>query len=90
MHKSFRDKISKLLKKRFDSRSVWDNKYIKTKIKIYNNKMDRNFHRNEMPKHNEYCDYLSAVLLDSVIIVDKMYYPQIFLKEYRYAVKRKR
>ena len=90
MHKSFRDKISKLLNKRFDSRSVWDNKYIKTKIKIYNNKMDKNFHRNKIPEDNEYCDYLSVTLLNSVIIVDKMYYPQIFLKECRYAVKRKR
>ena len=52
--------------------------------------MDKNFHRNKIPEDNEYCDYLSVILLNSVIIVDKMYYPQIFLKECRYAVKRKR
>ena len=32
------DKISNLLKKEFDSEPVYDDKYIKTRIKTYNNK----------------------------------------------------
>ena len=36
-------KISNSLKKRFDSELVYGNKYIKTKIKIYNNQINTNF-----------------------------------------------
>ena len=43
-----------------------------------------NFHSNEIPEDNECCDCLSAIILDSVVIVDKKYYPLIFL-EPRYA-----
>ena len=47
------DKISNLLKKEFDSESVYDNKYIKTKINIYNNKINVNFHGDKIPEDNE-------------------------------------
>ena len=43
------------IKKGFDSEPVHSDKYIKTKIKIYNNKRDTNFHGNKIPKDNEFC-----------------------------------
>ena len=43
-----------------------------------------------MPEDNEYCACLSVILLDSLIIVDKKYYSQIFLKECKYGVKKKK
>ena len=43
-----------------------------------------------MPEDNEYCAGLSVILLDSVVIVDKKYYSQIFLKECKYGVKKKK
>ena len=30
------------------------------------------------------------MLLDSIINVDKKYYPQIFLKEWKYAIEKKK
>ena len=57
------DKISNLFKKGFNSKPVYDNKYIKTKIKIYNNRINTNFHGNKTREENEYCTCLSVILL---------------------------
>ena len=50
-------RIEKLLKIRFDSKPVYgdDNKYIKTKIKIYNDIMITNFQGRKMPKEKAPC-----------------------------------
>ena len=65
-------------------------KYIKTEIKIYNNKIDTNFDGNKIPRDNEFCTWLSVMLLDSVVEIDNDHYPQIFLKECKYAAKKKK
>ena len=47
------------IKKEFDSEPVHSDKYIKTKIKIYNNKINTNFDGNKIPKiMNFVLDYL--------------------------------
>ena len=66
------------------------NKYIKTKIKIYNNQINTNFHGNKIPEENEYYTCLSVKLLDSAAKIDNEYYPQLFLEECKYAVKKKK
>ena len=81
------NKIKSLIKKEFNSEPVYNDKYIKTKIKIYNNRVYTNFQHNKIPKNNEYCACLSVILLDFVFVnPDKEYYPQIFLEEYKYAI----
>ena len=67
-----------------------DNKYIKTKIKVYNNRTNTNCYSNKIREDNECCACLYVILLDSVVIVDKTYYPQIFLEECKYLVKKKK
>ena len=45
----------------------------------------------KIPKDNEYCACLSAILLDSIFInSNKEYYPQISLEECKYAIKDRR
>ena len=41
-----------------------------------------------MPKEDSYCLYLSVVLIDLVFEINKKYYPQVFLEEYKYIVKK--
>ena len=48
------DKISNLSKKGLIT-IVYNNKYIKTKLKIYNNRINTNFHSSIKPEDNEYC-----------------------------------
>ena len=41
-----------------------------------------------MAEDNEFCTCLSVMSLDSVVKVDNGYYPQLFLEESKYAVKK--
>ena len=71
--------IKGLLEIEFDSSEpVYDDtdSYMKTKVKMYDNKVNTNFQGKETPKG------------DSVVKVGKKYYPQVFLEECKY-VKRK-
>ena len=51
-YNSIQDKISNVLRKEFDSKTVYGNKYIETKIKIYNTRINTNFYGNKIRKDN--------------------------------------
>ena len=71
----------------FESKPVYgdNDKYIKTKIKIYAGSMITNFQSKKMPKEKAPCKCLSIIMLDSVIKANKKYYPQTFLEECKYV-----
>ena len=81
------EKVEKLLKIDFESKPVCgdDDKYIKTKIKIYAGSMVTNFHNKKMPKEKAPCECLSIIMLDFVIKANKKYYPETLLEECKYA-----
>ena len=84
------NKVKSLIKNEFNSDPACHDNYIKTGIKIYNNKVYTNFKHNEIPKDNEYCGFLSVILLGSNFVnSDKEYYPQILLEECKYSMKTK-
>ena len=66
-------KVEKLLRIDFESKPVYgdDDKYIKTKIKIYAGSMITNFHNKKCHKEKAPCKYLSIIMLDSVIKANK-------------------
>ena len=74
----------------FDSDPVYgdNDKYIKAKIKMCEDKVNTNFQGKKVPK--EYASYkcLSLTMLDSVIRVNKKYYPQTLLEEYKYVIRK--
>ena len=83
-----RNKTKSLIKKELNSEPVYNDKYIRTKIKIYNDKIFTNSQYNKTPKDNKYCPHLSVILLDSIWVnSNKKYYLQIFLEECKYAIK---
>ena len=77
------DKVSSVIKKRFYSEPVYNEKHLKAKIEFYDRKINTNFHKDNMPKEGSHCICLSAVLIDFVFNMDKSYYPQVFLEESR-------
>ena len=83
------EKVEKLMRIDFESKPVYgdDDKYIKTKIKIYAGSMITNFHNKKMPKEKAPCKCLSIIMLDSVIKAKKKYYPQATLEEFKYEQK---
>ena len=70
------NKFGNVIKKGFDNDPVYNDRYLKTKIKHYEVKVNTNFHNDEMPKESSQCR--SMVLIDSVFKMDNNYYPQLF------------
>ena len=75
--------IEGLMKVNFESKPVYGDhdKCIKTKIKVYAGSIITNFHNRKMPKEKAPCKCLSIIMIDSIIRVNKKYYPQTLLEE---------
>ena len=74
----------------FDCEPVYGDidKYIKIKIKMYEDKENTNFQGKEVPKENTSNNYLPLITLDSVLKVNKKYYPQTLLEECKYEINK--
>ena len=66
-----------------------DDKYIKTKIKTYEDNITTNFYNKKgskkVPEEKIPHKCLSIIILDSVIYAYEKYHPQIFLEECKYV-----
>ena len=80
-HNKIWEKVKNSIKKEFDSEPVYNEKYLKAKIKPYNGKTKTNFHNEKIPKEGSQLICLSVILIDSVFRMRKNYYPQVFLEE---------
>ena len=71
---------------KLDSKPVYgdNDKYIKTKIKLYGDK----FSRQKIPKENGSYECLSLIMLESVIKANKKHYPQTVLEDCKYEIKK--
>ena len=89
------EKISDLVNKKFDSDPIYNNKYINTKIRSYNNDIITNFRNidnknNKLPEKKKPYKYISLISLDSIIKFNKKYYPQALLQECVYKLLNKK
>ena len=51
----FEKEVKNSIKKEFVSEPVYNEKYLKTKIKSYNRKTSTNFHKSKRPKEGSQC-----------------------------------
>ena len=65
-----------MYQKVFDSKPINNEKYLKTKIKSNNGKINKNFHNNKIPKEGPQFICLSVMLLDSIFKKGKIDYRQ--------------
>ena len=74
----------------FDSDPVYGDhdKYIKKKIKMYDDRVNTNFQGKKVPKENASYKCLSLTMLGSVIRVNKKYYPQTLSEECKYVIRK--
>ena len=56
------NKVSNSIEKGFDSQPVYNEKYLKAKIKFIEQKINTNFHDNRIHKEGSHCIYLSLIL----------------------------
>ena len=84
------EKIKKLMGIDFDSEPTYgnDDKYIKTKIKAYEDTVTTNFYNEKgskkIPEEKIPCKCLLIIMLDSVLYPYEKYHPQAFWKEWKY------
>ena len=89
------EKVSDLVNNKFDSDPIYNNKYINTKIRSYNNDIKTNFcnidnKNNKLPEKNKPYKCVSLISLDSTIKTNEKYYPQTLLLECVYKLINKK
>ena len=83
-------KICNLLNIKFDSQPVYGDgdKYIKTEIKTYGDRVNTNFQGKKVPIENASYNCLSLIMLNSFIRANKKFYPQTLLEECKYVIRK--
>ena len=81
------NKIKKTLNMRFQSQPIYDEKYIKTKVKTFNGVINTLFSDNSIPKEGNHYICIAAICIDSILKVDKENYPQVYLEQCKYKIK---
>ena len=74
---------------KFHNKPVYDEKYIKTKVKTFNEVVNVIFSDNEIPKERIHYTCLAAMNIDSVMRTDKKNYPQVYLEGVKKKIKKK-
>ena len=74
------DKIKETLNVKFHSMSVYDEKYIKAKIREFNGVIKTKFLGDEIPKENMYYTCMACITIDSVMKMKKKNYTQVYLE----------
>ena len=80
------NKIKSTLNIKFLSQSIYDDKYIKTKVKTFNNTINTLFSGNEIPKERIHYGCIAAICIDSVLRLDKKNYPHVYLELCKYKI----
>ena len=83
-----RNKIKKWLHTRFHSQPIYDDKYIKTKVKAFSNMINTLFSGKEFPKERNHYICIAAICIDSALKVDKKNHPQVYLEQWKYKTKK--
>ena len=82
-------KIKSILNIKFHSQPIYDNKYIKTKVKAFNNTINTLFSGDEIPKERIEYVCIAAICIDSVLRIDKKNYPQVYLEQCKYKIRKR-
>ena len=74
------NKVSSSITKELDCESIYNKKFLKTKIKSHSDEAT-NFHTRQLLEADPNYIYWLVISIDSVLKKDENYYPQVFLKD---------
>ena len=83
--------VKGLLKLKFTTSPIRDDKYILAKLKIFRKKNMTTFNNNNIvpiEKHNYIC--IPVIDIDSVLKIDKKVYPQTYLEQCKHKLKKRK
>ena len=82
------DVIKNKLSIKFHSKPIYEQKYLKAKVREFDGVIKTNFLGNDMPKENMHYTCIACITIDSVMRMDKKNYPQVYLEECKYKIKK--
>ena len=82
------DKIKEKLNIKFRSMPVYDEKYIKAKVREFDSVIKTNFLGDKIPKENKYYTCIACITTDSFMRTKKNNYPEVYLEECKYKMKK--
>ena len=83
--------VKGLLKLKFTTSPIRDDKYILAKLKIFKKKNLTTFNnKNIVPTEKNHYICIPAIDIDSVLKIDKKAYPQAYLEECKYKLKKRK
>ena len=68
---------------------VYDERYIKTKITTYDNKVYTNFLGLNGPEDDIECESFTVISIDSLLVYKNKYYLEVYLDNCAYRIKNK-
>ena len=83
------NKVKSILNVKFHSQPIYDDKYIETKVKTFNNTINTLLSGNEILKERIHYICISAICVDSVLKIDKKNYSQVYLEKCNYKIKKR-
>ena len=82
------DVIKNKLDIKFHSEPIYEQKYLKAKVREFDGVIKTNFLGNGVPKENMHYTCIACITIDSVMRIDKKNHPQVYLEECKYRVKK--
>ena len=82
--------IKNLLKIDFTLNPVRDDIYLVAKLKIFNKINRTTFNNNDIPKERNHYICIPVIDIDSVLKIDKKAYPQAYLEQCKYKLKKRK
>ena len=81
------DVIKNKLSIKFHSKPIYEQKYLKAKVREFDGVIKTNFLGNDVPKENMHYTCIACITIDSVMRMDKKNHPQVYLEECKYRMK---
>ena len=75
---------------KFSTNPIRDKKYITTKVKIFNDVNRTTFTDDKIPGERSHYVCIAAIDIDSVLKIDKKVFPQVFLEQCKYKLKKRK
>ena len=82
------DLIKNKLGIKFQSEPIYEQKYLKAKVREFDGVIKTNILGNDMPKENIHYTCIACITIDSVMWIDKKNHLQVCLEECKYKIKK--
>ena len=78
-YKTISSKIEDIKNVSFNALPVYDDRYIKPKIRTYGDKMYTNFRGLNVPGDSVVCELFTVISIDSLLVYEYKYYLQVYV-----------